>query len=344
MNSYSRFLSQSHFGSLDGLRALSIAVVIWHHTRPSWIVDGQPSIGPQGVTLFFAISGFLITSLLLRERARNGSIDIKSFYIRRALRIFPLYYGVLALYVILVWLIERNTRVGQEFFENLKYFLTYTSNIFVPLKERVIFYFSWSLAAEEQFYLIWPTVLALLRTQKAATFFLFATIAICVVGQLAQNRFLSGVPVAILAGSLLALLLHTRQGYDLLFAVLGGRFIPLLLAVAIYLTIVVIRVPVFVVHILCAALVGACILGNHHVLAPVLNWKPVAFIGSISYGMYMLHMLCKHAVLMILGKAHLPTDGMAVFVLTLGLAVVAATLSYKYYESYFLALKHRYER
>ena len=163
------FLSQKRFGSLDGLRAICIVTIIWQHTAPAWVNPTLAHIGSQGVTLFFAISGFLITTLLLRERARNADIDIKSFYVRRALRIFPLYYGVLALYVAVVTVMERHTAAGRAFFDNLIYFATCTSNLFVPLDGRVIFYFAWSVAAEEQFYLLWPSVLYWSRTEWRAS-------------------------------------------------------------------------------------------------------------------------------------------------------------------------------
>jgi peptidoglycan/LPS O-acetylase OafA/YrhL len=108
-------------------------------------------VGAQGVSLFFASSGFLITTLLLREKARNSRIDLKAFYVRRSLRIFPLYYGVLLVHIALVTLLERDSVTGQAFYDNLIYFATCTSNLFVPLDGRVIFYFAWSVAAEEPF-------------------------------------------------------------------------------------------------------------------------------------------------------------------------------------------------
>jgi peptidoglycan/LPS O-acetylase OafA/YrhL len=96
---------------LDGLRCLSIAAVIWHHaggTRHSGLLFR----GHHGVSLFFAISGFLITTLLLRERVRNGQVSLGRFYGRRTLRIFPLYYAVIALYVALVYLLDRRSDAG----------------------------------------------------------------------------------------------------------------------------------------------------------------------------------------------------------------------------------------
>ena len=88
----------------------------------------------MGVELFFVISGFLITTLLLRERTANGRVSLKNFYARRTLRIFPLYCAALALYVIMVYVHERHSEAGQQFFHNLRYFATYTSNMFVDLR------------------------------------------------------------------------------------------------------------------------------------------------------------------------------------------------------------------
>jgi peptidoglycan/LPS O-acetylase OafA/YrhL len=344
MTNHSRFLSQRRFGSLDGLRAISILAVIWHHTAPTWAGATLVHIGTHGVTLFFAISGFLITTLLLRERTRTRVIDLKAFYLRRALRIFPLYYGVLVLYIVIVALLEKNTAVGQAFFGNLKYFATFTSNIFVPLDGRIIFYFSWSVAAEEQFYLLWPSLLLITGAVSRASIFLCLIFIACVAGQLLGNQLLSAVPLAIVASALLAIALHTKRGFRALEFFLGHSwtFVAIVFSLAVALTVV--SVPSFVVHTLFAAIVGSCVVRENHPIAPFLSWKPISYIGSISYGMYMLHMLCKNTAVKLLGALNLPTNGMEVFALTLLLAIVAATLSFKYYESVFMKLKSRYER
>ena len=147
---FDSFKAQRYFGSLDGLRCLSVLAVIWHHTAA--IAFTHPLLvhgTANGVTLFVAISGFLITTLLLRERERTGGLDLKRFDIRRTLRIFPLYYTVLAVYVVLVLVVETNPVRRSDFFGNLPYYATYTSNFAVSLSASgTIFYFAWSLATE----------------------------------------------------------------------------------------------------------------------------------------------------------------------------------------------------
>jgi peptidoglycan/LPS O-acetylase OafA/YrhL len=342
---HSQFLLQKRFNSLDGLRAISILAVIWHHTAPSWVHPVLAHLGAQGVTLFFAISGFLITTLLLRERDRRGRIDFKAFYMRRSLRIFPLYYGVLLLYVVLVGLIEKNSAVGQAFFNNLPYFLTYTSNLFVPLDDgRVIFYFAWSLAAEEQFYVLWPAALHLAGKLGRAAGVLVVILLAGVAGQLMGHRFLSAVPLAIVMGALWALALHSPQAFQAVARALGWRGAPVVLAVLLAAALVVASTPHFVIHLLCAALVAACVIREDHALKHVLSNPVVAYVGAISYGMYMLHMLCKNAAVKLLGVLTLSSSGLEVFALTLVITTLLAGVSFKYYEAFFLKLKTRHER
>ena len=115
--------------------------------------------GQYGVSLFFVISGFLITTLLLREQKSSGVISLKNFYIRRTLRIFPLYYATLLIYLGLV-IVTSHGPERSAFFHNLPSYFTYTSNWFVDKDagEHVTFAFAWSLATEEQFYLCWPSI------------------------------------------------------------------------------------------------------------------------------------------------------------------------------------------
>ena len=156
--------SEGRIPSLDGLRAVSILLVVVCHLAQT--VD-NPLPGPRtwyfkgavGVDIFFAISGFLITTLLLRETERSGTVSISRFYLRRALRILPafwVYIAVLALFDHVGWvhLMSRDWIAA----------ITYTVNFFLPTAFPVRHI--WSLSVEEHFYLIWPLLFALLGGKR----------------------------------------------------------------------------------------------------------------------------------------------------------------------------------
>lgn len=347
-DAYTVFKEQRHFGALDGLRAISILAVIWHHCHTfsdqSWHISAA---GAQGVTLFFAISGFLIVTLLLRERDANGVIQLSKFYARRALRIFPLYYLVLCIYVVVVWVFERNTKTGLEFFKNLLYFATYTSNWFVSLEGRVIFYFVWSLAVEEQFYMVWPWIERHFTSKTA--FILMAVIVLMVgVWQLFSSAgvaMAAKLPLAIGGGVLLAHGLHSKQGFAFAWAVLGWRWCSVVIA---SLCVALLAYPFWGSSVLVSfafvLLVGACVIREDHALAQLLGFTPLVYIGTISYGMYLLHMLSKNAVQRI-GVAVIgsyPPDNL-LFVATVAVSICAATLSFRYFEEPFLRIKSQFK-
>ena len=351
-DAHAAFRARRHFGSLDGLRALSVIAVIWHHTvghdaaLPLLFANGA-----QGVTLFFAISGFLIVTLLLREHEGRGRIDLRAFYMRRALRIFPLYYAVLALYTLLVLAMERHTAPGREFIDNLPSFITYTSNWFVVLEGRVIFYFAWSLATEEQFYLLWPWAQRYLEPARALLLMLGV---IVVVAGLQWFRpadagapglgyhIVASVPLAICFGVVLAHLLHQPRSHHALRWLFGWRGSSLVYAGLCLLLLGSGRAPVVAIHLSMALLVGACVYREDHALAPLLGTRALVLVGSVSYGMYLMHMLVKNVVVKIFALAGLPQSHYLVFALTLAGTIAVALLSYRYFEAYFLRRKARY--
>jgi peptidoglycan/LPS O-acetylase OafA/YrhL len=354
MLNHDRYLALRRFDSLDGLRAISVIAVVWQHTAGKAFA-GTPlaNIGGEGVTLFFAISGFLITTLLLRERDRHGAIDLRAFYLRRTLRIFPIYYLTLLTYVVLVWFIERHSQAGQEFFHNLPYFLSYTSNWFVTPQERTIFYFAWSLAAEEQFYLLWPPVLAWLATCKRALAFIGVFVAILVTHQLVlaatgdwQNgiKWMKRFPLAIFMGAGFALLLHGRASFDRMQPLLGRPFSSGIFTLLLMACLIVPGTPVVLTHFACVLLVVSVCIVDQHVLHRWLTWRPLVYVGSISYGIYLLHMLSSNMADKILVKLGFEPDWAVSFVAALITSVVFAGLSFQYFESRFLVIKKRFER
>ncbi len=358
---YKRFRETKVFGSLDALRCLSIVAVVWHHTAGHWVSGFRLlNVGFLGVQFFFVISGFLITTLLLREKEKYGQISLKNFYVRRSLRIFPLYYTVILLYIIVVQLVEPNSVYGLGYMSNLKYFLTYTSNWFVDLgvtRDRVIFYFAWSLATEEQFYLVWssveyflkkhrPVVVALLMIgiQQAAALDIFESF-------LPADSFLiniaTSISVAVCLGVILAHILHGERGYNILRQFVGRRWIPivafLLLVCSIILPKSLSPLNFTLIFFCMAIIVASCVIREDHILARVFAWGPMHLIGTVSYGMYLLHMLTYNVVKRILAMVSLDHPLMF-FVITLLAATFVSWISYHYYESFFLRMKSRFSR
>ena len=352
-DSFQEFLRQRRFPGLDGLRCLSILAVIAFHAFGHETSFRLVARGDLGVELFFAISGFLITSLLLRERMKTGKIALVPFYVRRALRIFPLYFAVLGLYLVIVFAFERDVAARAGFFQNLPAFATYTSNWFVPRDEgnRVIFYFAWSLATEEQFYLVWPVVLGLLPRTLLPCCFMAALLGTDVVaeamiaaGTLNASslpvRIVASIAAPICAGSLVAALMHVERTFRWFHAVLGkpqSAAVLLLLVIALMLWPV---APDPTLAGLLALLVAACALGSKHWLAPVLELPLVRYVGTISYGLYLLHMLALNVSKRLVPNA----SGPLLFLVTLALAMLIASISYRFFEKPFLAWKERLSR
>ena len=347
---YRAFVNQRIFPCLDGLRCLSILAVIAFHTFGHETSFRLVEHGHLGVELFFAISGFLITTLLLRERARTGSISLRGFYVRRSLRIFPLYFAVLALYVLIVSFLERDLVTKTSFFGNLPFFATYTSNWFVPLDQgdRVIFYFAWSLATEEQFYLVWPLALGFLRGTIAPLVFMVALFAVDQVAEGLVSRSLldshelgtkvaTSIATPICLGSILALLLDRERTFHMLQPLLVGKATALVMFAALVAAICWPGMPMLGIHVLMVLLVGAAVLRANHWLAPLLENRVVKYLGQISYGLYLLHMLALN-----LAKRGMPSlTGAPRFALTLVIAVGAAALSYRFFEGPILRFKDR---
>ncbi|RJQ70152.1 acyltransferase [Pseudonocardiaceae bacterium YIM PH 21723] len=329
------------FGSLNGLRCLSILAVIWHHCGGD--IADRPVLrtGHLGVALFFVISGFLITTLLLRERQDNGRISLPRFYARRSLRIFPLYYAVIALHVVLVLFLWRPSAYGEQFLQNLPFFLTYTSNWFVSMGSAL--YLAWSLAAEEQFYLVWPTIERFLPGSWPVLIASALLIVSVAVSGVVPATLIVYLPAGLLLGVLLAHTLHDERGYRLVRGLVGGPFgspAVLVLVALDLLTLEDIAHPwgVLLVIGLLTALVAACVVREDHGLAGVLRLRPVDWIGRVSYGMYLLHLLVLDVVTKVLGVTPPPVR----FVLVSGLTVVVASASYRWFESVFLRRKERF--
>jgi peptidoglycan/LPS O-acetylase OafA/YrhL len=160
----------NHIPALDGLRALAVLIIMLLHFKSWSLVPG----GRVGVDLFFVLSGFLITTLLLQEWARFGSVSIRGFYLRRALRLLPAAAVFVAFYVAVSIAFREHQFTSQEpvnfILRNATFVATYSFNWLVVAEgdPRRGFSHLWSLSIEEQFYLIWPLILLLLLRARVS--------------------------------------------------------------------------------------------------------------------------------------------------------------------------------
>jgi len=343
---HARFLGTKTFGSLDGLRAVSILAVVWHHTHggtPGWPISQR---GFLGVDLFFVISGFLIVTLLLRERRRTGTMSLRNFYIRRFLRIFPPYYGTLLLVgAAALW---RSGHESAAIRHDFPYALFYIANL-VPMQSLLSI--TWSLAVEEQFYLVIPALEKLARRV-----FPWLLALAFLLGSLPPFGFFPGWKLPeffrettfgpILLGVMLAHLLDHPSGYRWAFRVLGRAPAPIL---AVALVILACSHPArdisgwprLAIHLSLLVLVASCVVRERHPLAPILSLWPMQRIGAVSYGIYLYHLLVRHPVTKVMQLAG-TSSGLVLFLATAVGTWLVAEISYRVFESRILALKARW--
>ena len=340
--------------SLDGIRALAIALVILCHFGNDTGHGDPYNLGSLGVRIFFVLSGFLITGLLLKEFDRTKSINLPRFYFRRTLRIFPPFYcylGVMLMISAFGW--------STLTFDDALPALTYTSNYWSKFQTAgFVTSHTWSLATEEQFYLIWPLAFILLGSRRSC-FALLAIILCCPILRLFVY-LRAGYPIAELyyvlhlnadhlaTGCLLAFaepFLRTSAGWSrvpsAVFAVLPAAILganALVSHPSIHQTIV----PTFL-NLAIAACVFWAVTNSASIAGKVLNARPVVWIGVLSYSLYLwqqpfLH-LHDRPVLLLSGSwrviAH-PT-------VSLTLMMLCACASYYLVERPSLRVRQRWE-
>jgi peptidoglycan/LPS O-acetylase OafA/YrhL len=294
--------------ALDGLRALAVFAVIFGHA-------GIPVKGGyHGVTAFFVLSGYLITSLLVREISVSGKINVKHFYLRRLARLGPAMALVVA--VSLVWLVAI-AEPFENYVAGLIGTLSYTTDLILALSgsQHVGDYFtwSWSLAVEEQFYLIWPFVLLLLVRVKKV-WVIGAAILVAVLGLWTLKAGLGTSPGshermfyspdihadALLLGTGIALLQYfvgNSRNVRRVSKIIG----PIGLAGLIAITCVAAGgLPILSrfdaggfsqTAIFASAVVLWLVVVPTSVPAKILGWAPIAFLGKLSYGLYLWNVL-----------------------------------------------------
>jgi peptidoglycan/LPS O-acetylase OafA/YrhL len=384
--------SGHRFRGFDGLRGVAILLVIVYHGVLA-VRYPLARLGPArqlllagwtGVDLFFALSGFLITSLLLREEERAsaaqrpGSFSIGRFYLRRALRILPAFYAVLALNVFVFsrmrFIPSANLDAIVQSPTGLWPFGTFWANYAIAYWHHLgaagadmpagAYWVFWSLCVEEHFYLLWPLFLLLFKDVRVRV---AVAVAVCVLVAVARHSALGWQgPLAvfypshfridsILWGSTAALLSgHVRLAlrWPRVLIGLGVASILTLILTGI-LSLVPLGTPLgFSLGLSLLSLTSALVLLElvahpSSMLARALEFPMLARIGKVSYGMYLLHLpMMDLGMVMLFATPRQPTT--ANLVLALGLFTVvsyaAAWILHHIVERPFLALKDRYLR
>ena len=358
-----------HIGSLDGLRATAILLVFLQHLTPGHNSNAGlrslhfklADLGWSGVDLFFVLSGFLITGKLLQ--ARDDEHRFRDFYTRRVLRIFPLYYAALVFALILLPLASRTVDfLGLR--DQLPYWLYYSNFIRPPMAVEGVVRLDhfWSLAVEEQFYLLWPAVVFLFSARSARAICLgtliLSPVARFAVASTGGDWFASYAWTPCHADGLAlgALLAFVYADDDLRRHVLrwtlpAAALSAPLLAWAAWrgkATMVLKSLHSPEAIFLRTFLITAATLffGGFLVLAleapglrRLLSNAVFRVIARYSYGMYVFHFMLFNSL-----QNVLPRNPMVFFLVASTISTALAALSYHLFESYFISLKSRFTK
>lgn len=351
-NAISAEARYGYIPGLDGLRAIAVLIVLVAHFGLSHIVPGG-----FGVTVFFFISGFLITRLLIAEAEKKGRIGLKDFYVRRAIRLFPALLGMTFVTTAVHIGLGLGSPVGTEFAAANLYFTNYYQIAQQAIGSAPYMSWTplWSLAVEEHFYLLFPALLVLTGLNwRRLTTALLAVIVLVPLWRLAVSLIWPDTAElytymatdaridSIAYGCLFTLVLHQLRDPARLRMLIG--WVPSGLAILTLLATFLIRDDMFrqVLRFSVQGLtIGVLLLNLYFGRAfqwafPILEISPLRWIGRVSYGLYLWHF----PVLDLVERLALSTPLTVIIALALSFAVTA--LSFYFWEQKFVALRKRF--
>ncbi|MCT4581510.1 MAG: acyltransferase [Flavobacteriales bacterium] len=333
----------------DTLRAFSIILVVVSHLLPAgyafydtrmWIVVS----GTTGVQIFFTLSGFLITTILLKERGKKGKINFKNFFARRFIRLLPpliLFYAIIAVFMLRGDI--SSTLIGYVFSVFYVYNFVHHDYYTVELGH------TWSLAVEEQFYLTWPFILSLFKRVNQLYFIVGGILIMCLIGYYLfptlavadhyhTDRWFFPAVAPIIVGSLFAILnnrysekwkIHFHSKYWYLIAGIGLFLYPLY-----SLELLLVTAPIFQAVGVSLGLIWLLYNQSSKITA-ILDNLLFRYIGKISYGIYVYQGFFLRTG---------PGGELAVqqYPLNILLVLLMAVLSYELYEKPILQLKKKF--
>jgi peptidoglycan/LPS O-acetylase OafA/YrhL len=350
----SRKLALSQIPALNGIRAIAVFLVIFYHYGLR-LPGGFKVPGAHGVLIFFVMSGFLITWLLLKENEKHGRVSLSGFYRRRVLRIFPAFYFYWALLVTIL-LLGHHEIIWPQTISSFLYLSNYYQAIFGDPNNG--FSHTWSLAIEEQFYLFWPFLFAKFRHDlKKMTVFLVGLIGSvwiyrCILYfglHASQEYFYAAFDArldSLMVGCLLAVLLKRGALMRFWESVCRGYAAPVF-AILLFVTSVFLGPVLFpryrdviglaIEPLLIAVIIVQAIALSSTSLFKWMEWGWVRFLGQISYSLYLYQQLTLQSVhKRLIGQPEIVQLSAAVAV-----TILAACFSFYVIERPFLKLKDR---
>lgn len=356
--------NRSYYPALDGLRGMAILLVVLLH---NFGFMNYFFFGWLGVDLFFVLSGFLITDILMNSL--TNPFFLRNFYMRRVLRIFPLYYIVLIIFLVLLPTLKIQSLDISYYTSNQFWLWTYLQNWLYIFKEPYgdkILLHTWSLAVEEQFYLIWPITILLIRKPKKLLLIVIIVLVSAIITRyivwnykienLAYSSLYTFTRIdGICIGCMLALLMKINSAFlknhtsaiVLLMAIINFGFyflndrqsftLPYLALVG-YTTFA----------ILFGILVYEAVIAESKIIKLIFTQQLLIFFGKISYGLYVYHwpiylFLFPYFKRLLSADKNLSLllpDLIAATFVTL-IAIFISILSYRFIEKPFLKLKAR---
>jgi peptidoglycan/LPS O-acetylase OafA/YrhL len=331
---------------LDGLRAIAVFIVMAAHAGAPYVLSGG-----TGVDIFFVLSGYLITSILSAEAQSLGRISFRNFYARRFLRLAPCLAMVVGFYLITTLVLQHDLPL-----KNAAIALTYTANWVNALTgiDLGALDHCWSLATEEQYYLIWPIVISALERSGRTPLdkgllllglaVLAAVYRFAMVGTFTAEHIYYGVDTHIdglMLGSSLNYLLKSRlttkfSENALLPSVIGLALMPHFLT---WRSPLMGKYGLFATAVMAAVVVVTLVNSRDSALSRFLSVAPLVFLGRISYGLYLWHV----PIFAVLTHFMPHAKFRIAFPVKISITIAVACASYYLVEVRFLALKRQFE-
>jgi peptidoglycan/LPS O-acetylase OafA/YrhL len=356
-------LNKVHFPNLDGLRFIGSLTILLLHVEgvkkrfgvePIRWITYFDSMGGHAVSLFFVLSGFLITYLLLRERENTSTINLKNFYIKRILKIWPLYYliGLIGFFLLPC----LNFEIGKIGPHPLPQFVLYC--LFLPVPRLLYTYATWSVRVEEVFYLIWPLLLR--RCKNYMKVFIYTIICIVVIrngmGYLMKYanfhvfdiHLIYNYRVSCMAIGGIAAYIFIKDKREVLLIIYRKDVQWAIYCITAILLILRVRIPFINFEFYSMLFAGIIInLGTNPNSILKLDYKWTNYLGKISYGLYLYNPitvnLCLDMLEHLFGQSISGGQmNLLLYSTTIISTILISVLSFELFEKYFLKQKIKF--